>query len=572
MKAFRNQPIITKMRILTAAILIAFILTLLIFFGTYWFWGSKQSMEENTESTARSAAASLDSTLKNIARNFVFIFGTDSFAMEMSDMLDPETEVTRNRVLIQDELMALSSSTPLAVSAMMYDTDNDTVYTLFRDVVIPSRARVLWSSELSSINGIEILPERPSPIRGQDTVIPMVFPITLNFGGATIASDKGEFIAIILLDPEAIHAILPDGIILSAKNGTIITQNTETIAEVPISDGGKISDWIYSYSVSLPFSNIRLTAYADFSARIRSLAGTTATSAVAAIAALIVFAIVFSFLLRRYVTAPIGKLKAAVVDIERGNYKSRASFKGSDELGELRDAISRMGLTIESQIAAIKEEEEKQTKTEMRLLTEQLTPHFLYNTLECIQQEIQNGNNIASSEMTRALSMYLRTVLSYGKETISIKNEIQHDMSYIRIMNGRFRQNISYQHESSPDIQNEEILKMVLQPFIENSVKHGFGVGNGSTWVQQPEITTSFSLTDGRIRIEISDNGRGFDESKFLSIMKGDEGYGHVGIRNTYLRLTKFYGEENVAVLVSSIPYFRSTVTIEVPLMERKED
>ena len=572
MKAFRNQPIITKMRILTAAILIAFILTLLIFFGTYWFWGSKQSMEENTESTARSAAASLDSTLKNIARNFVFIFGTDSFAMEMSDMLDPETEVTRNRVLIQDELMALSSSTPLAVSAMMYDTENDTAYTLFRDVVIPSRARVLWSSELSSINGIEILPERPSPIRGLDTVIPMVFPITLNFGGATIASDKGEFIAILLLDPEAIHAILPDGIILSAKNGTIITQNTETIAEVPISDGGKISDWIYSYSVSLPFSNIRLTAYADFSARIRSLAGTTATSAVAAIAALIVFAIVFSFLLRRYVTAPIGKLKAAVVDIERGNYKSRASFKGSDELGELRDAISRMGLTIESQIAAIKEEEEKQTKTEMRLLTEQLTPHFLYNTLECIQQEIQNGNNIASSEMTRALSMYLRTVLSYGKETISIKNEIQHDMSYIRIMNGRFRQNISYQHESSPDIQNEEILKMVLQPFIENSVKHGFGVGNGSTWVQQPEITTSFSLTDGRIRIEISDNGRGFDESKFLSIMKGDEGYGHVGIRNTYLRLTKFYGEENVAVLVSSIPYFRSTVTIEVPLMERKED
>ncbi len=572
MKAFRNQPIITKMRILTAAILIAFIFTLLIFFCTYWVWGSKQSMEENTENTARSAASSLDSTLKNIARNFVFIFGTDSFAMEMSDMLDSETEVTRNRVIIQDELMALSSSTPLAVSAMMYDTDNDTVYTLFRDVVIPSRARVLWSSELSSINGIEILPERPSPIRGQDTVIPMVFPITLNFGGATIASDKGEFIAILLLDPEALHAILPDGIILSAKNGTIITQNTETIAEVPISDGGKISDWIYSYSVSLPFSNIRLTAYADFSARIRSLAGTTATSAIAAIAALIVFAIVFSFLLRRYVTAPIGKLKAAVVDIERGNYKSRASFKGSDELGELRDAISRMGLTIESQIAAIKEEEEKQTKTEMRLLTEQLTPHFLYNTLECIQQEIQNGNNIASSEMTRALSMYLRTVLSYGKETISIKNEIQHDMSYIRIMNGRFRQNISYQHESSPDIQNEEILKMVLQPFIENSVKHGFGVGNGSTWVQQPEITTSFSLTDGRIRIEISDNGRGFDESKFLSIMKGDEGYGHVGIRNTYLRLTKFYGEENVAVLVSSIPYFRSTVTIEVPLMEQKED
>ena len=172
--------------------------------------------------------------------------------------------------------------------------------------------------------------------------------------------------------------------------------------------------------------------------------------------------------------------------------------------------------------------------------------------------------------MTRALSLYLRTVLSYGSETITIRNEIQHDMSYIRIMNGRFRKDIIYQHRILPELEAEPILKMALQPFIENSIKHGFGIGDDSTWIQQPEIETSFTLSGNTIRIEISDNGRGFDENHFLAIMKGGkEGEGHVGIRNTYLRLIKFYGEENVRISVSSLPFYRSTITIDVPRLPK---
>ncbi len=569
MKAFRNRPIITKTRILMAAILAVFVIMLIASFGIYWILGSRRSMEEETARNAESSASSLDASIRLIAENFTFIFGTDSFALELTDMMDPYSDTTRNRVLIQDELMALSSSSQLAVSALMYDRINDTVYSLFRDVIIPSRARVLWDSELSSLSGIEILPERPSPIRGQNTVIPMVFPITFSYGGATIAKKDGEFTIILLLSPEAVHSMLPENSMLSSRRGLITGEDMGTMRA---EDGGKRDGRLYSYTSTLPYSGLKLTAYEDFSTRLKDFAGTAAVSMIAAIAVILVAAVFIAILLQRYVTTPIGKLKAAVAEIEKGNYDAKAEFPGSDELGELRDAISRMAHTIEQQIAAIREEEEKQTKTEMRLLTEQLTPHFLYNTLECIQQEIQNGNSRSSSEMTRALSTYLRTVLSYGKETISIRNEIQHDMSYIRIMNGRFRKNIIYQHTVSPELQDAEILKMVLQPFIENSVKHGFGIGDESTWVQQPEIMTSFKLTDGRIRMEITDNGKGFDESAFLSIMKGDGGDGHVGIRNTYLRLTTFYGEENVALVVSSIPYFRSTVTIEVPLMEQRKE
>ena len=112
---------------------------------------------------------------------------------------------------------------------------------------------------------------------------------------------------------------------------------------------------------------------------------------------------------------------------------------------------------------------------------------------------------------------------------------------------------------------DERILKMLLQPFIENSIKHGFGITDGSTWVQQPEIVTSFIKDGDWLRISISDNGEGFDEEKFLSIMKRTGNEGHIGVRNTYQRLIRFYGEENVSISVSSIPYYKSEIIITIP-------
>ena len=569
---FSDQPIIRKTRIMTAAVTLAFIAALIFSFGTYWVLGSRRSVEESVSRNAREASVSIDSELRSIAESFVSIFGTEEFSYEMADMTAPNADMTRNRVFLQDELMTLASSNRAIVSALILDCNTGEVYSLFRDAIIASRAQVLWNSELQAMSGIMVLPERPSPIRGQETIIPMAFPLEMRYGCAVISQGRGELVAIVLLSPDFVRSLLPEGGVLADSRGHIITMNGQSEGPLPSYPGASRHGRIFSYAESLPFSGLLASAGADLHEAMRRVFGTAAASITAAVALLIIFVAVFSRMLRRYVTLPIGKLKAAVMKIENGNYSGKADFTGSDELGELRDAISRMAETIERQIGEIREEEEKQTKTEMRLLSEQLTPHFLYNTLECIQQEIQTGNSTASAEMTRALSLYLRTVLSYGSETISIKDEIRHDMSYIRIMNGRFRKDIIYQHTEDAEMQDEQILKMVLQPFIENSIKHGFGIGDVDTWVQQPEISTSFRYTDGRIRIEITDNGKGFDEDELIALMHGEAEGGHIGIRNTYLRLLKFYGEENVAVNVSSIPYFQSSIIIEVPALAGRNE
>ena len=557
MKAFRDRSIITKTRLITAIsmMMIAFILALTLTFGTYWMLGARRTLIQNAEQDGAAAAESIDSLLRTITEDVVAIFGTEDFAIELNSMLSGDEDPIHARIAIQDELMRLATADASILSAVMLNSADHGVYSLFRDAIIPT----LWDSEIRSLSGVSLLPERPSPIRGQGDIIPLAFPMAARFGGIEISSGRSDIIAVALLSADTINSLLPEGGALYNEKGQRITGAEEQT-------GGRV----YSCTIILPFSGLSITVSRDIYAGFLDLLETALASLLAALLISVLIAVFFSRMLRRYVTLPIGKLKDSVKEIENGNYSVKAGFQGNDELGDLRDAISRMATTIENQIEEIKEEEEKQTRTEMRLLSEQLTPHFLYNTLECIQQEIQTGNSKASSEMTRALSLYLRTVLSYGSETITIRNEIQHDMSYIRIMNGRFRKDIIYQHRILPELEAEPILKMVLQPFIENSIKHGFGIGDDSTWIQQPEIETSFTLSGNTIRIEISDNGRGFDENHFLAIMKGGkEGEGHVGIRNTYLRLIKFYGEENVRISVSSLPFYRSTITIDVPRLPK---
>ena len=566
MKAFRNQPIIRKTKILTTAVTLVFALSLIITFGTYWLLGARRGVETGAQNQSATASAAIDRTIKTITEGFVAAFGTEEFSTEVYEMSKPESDPIHNRIRVQNELLTLSASDPAVLSALMINTATGEIYSLFRDSLIPSHSPAITKIGSENCKGITLLRERQSPIRGQGKTLPLIFPIEYQNSMAKISSGSGEFIVVALISADWVHSILPEDSVLVNNQGIIVTGMQGT--HIPLSDGGFEKHGYYIYKETLPFSHASIVTRTNLAQSFLTLASTAISSLFASAVILIAISFGFSMMLKRYVTSPVRKLKETVREIERGNYSAKADFTGSDELGALRDAISRMGHTIEFQIEEIKEEQEKQLRTEMQLLSEQLTPHFLYNTLECIQQEIQTDNRSASAEMTRALSLYLRTVLSYGNETITVRDEIQHDMAYIRIMNGRFRKEINFRHEESQGILDSRVLKMILQPFIENSIKHGFGITDGSTWVQQPEIVISFIAEGEKLRISITDNGKGFDESYFMQLMKSKENVGHIGIRNTYQRLIRFYGEENVAITVSSIPYYSSEIVITVPLKQ----
>ena len=272
--------------------------------------------------------------------------------------------------------------------------------------------------------------------------------------------------------------------------------------------------------------------------------------------------------MKHFVAAPVVRLHSIVEAIADGRYDSQAHFSTHDELGELLEAINTMYSTINTQKEQIKEKEALKYRMELKLMTEQINPHFLYNTLEVIQAEVNRKNNATATSMIQSLADYLRISLSGGADVISISNELRHVSAYVNIMNQRFGQTILFLHKVDPSLGNVKILKTILQPLVENSIRHGFGIDSPGIPVSVPTIEIVFAWLSAEIlQICVIDNGGGFDPEKLRSLMTSSqpaESQHHVGISNVYHRLITFYGEENVEISMESIPYYLNSIEIQI--------
>ena len=142
----------------------------------------------------------------------------------------------------------------------------------------------------------------------------------------------------------------------------------------------------------------------------------------------------------------------------------------------------------------------------------------------------------------------------------SVANEIDHAAAYIRIINRRLNTKISYKSEFSPSIADFKIPKVMIQPMIENAIKHGFdNCMPNNPIIVQPSILVAITDTgDGNISICVTDNGKGMDKEKVFEIISSPEKSGHIGLQNIYNRLKLYF--ETVNINIESIPYYKNTI------------
>jgi two-component system sensor histidine kinase YesM len=281
----------------------------------------------------------------------------------------------------------------------------------------------------------------------------------------------------------------------------------------------------------------------------------------------LLFIMILSFLLSFFITKPLKKLMDSLRDIETGSYLEKIPIHSHDEIEQLNDAIDSMYRTIQKQIERIKQEETLKYNAQMQLLSEQMNPHFLYNALEFINMEIVSSHNDNASLMICNLGNYLRTGLAYGENFMPISKEVEHAVSYINIMSYRFSQSIQVTTQIPDYLSDRPIMKCILQPLVENSLKHGFKIGTSGGFPLLPLITISASLTDDALELAVTDNGAGIDieraEQSLQRQHKNSDGSGHVGLSNVYLRLSSYYTEADITF--SSVPFFENKVTVRLP-------
>lgn len=263
-------------------------------------------------------------------------------------------------------------------------------------------------------------------------------------------------------------------------------------------------------------------------------------------------------------TTPIKALLEQVGKVRAGRYDLALVTKYQDEMRTLDEALCDMGDTIRRQMEDIRQTEKKRLDAEMAALSEQINPHFLYNTLECIHWETLVGNTDTAANMLESLGTFLRLSLNQGQALLSLPQSLRHTQQYIQIMGHRFSSNIHFSYSIPAPFAGLMLPRMVLQPLAENAILHGFGIQGTDMGIADPTIRVQVSREGAFIHLTMSDNGKGFDVKQTRQCMAA-ENTGHVGLNNVHSRLVHCFGADT-RIALSSVPYYQNTVTLILPI------
>ena len=260
---------------------------------------------------------------------------------------------------------------------------------------------------------------------------------------------------------------------------------------------------------------------------------------------LIFLAIIFSNTLSKRLQMLTKKMK----EVMDGDLKIKYKVYGNDEIGVLDDNFNNMINRLNKLINENYVQKIEKREAQLNSLQAQLNPHFLYNTLESINSIASVYNCIEICNISQKLGEMFRYNINSGKsEFVTVKDEILHIKNYEYIQKIRFDDKFEILYDISEEIYNSYVLKFILQPIVENCMKHGFK-GNKDTL----HIKISAYLDDNTLVIDITDDGVGINEEKVKYLIayineKDDNIIGNrkksIGIKNVNLRLKLCFGDE----------------------------
>jgi two-component system sensor histidine kinase YesM len=269
-------------------------------------------------------------------------------------------------------------------------------------------------------------------------------------------------------------------------------------------------------------------------------------------------AVLFNVFFVNRVAKSIIKVVRKMRLVEQGLLDIRVSAQGKDETVLLANSFNSMVERIGNLLSEVRREQDRKQHAEMMLMQAQIKPHFLFNTLESINALAAQNEGAKIMLMVRRLSNLLRTSMHHSEE-IGIKQEVEHVRSYLEIQKYRFEELFSYELHVPEEAMQYTILKLTLQPLVENSIQHGFdGYGDG-----QGVISIDVTVQPHALVIMVSDNGIGMSREV---LQKLGEGYNPsrktrdeaelgerrgLGIRNVADRLRIHYGP-NYGMMICS--------------------
>lgn len=269
-----------------------------------------------------------------------------------------------------------------------------------------------------------------------------------------------------------------------------------------------------------------------------------------------------------FFTQDIGELNKGVVQFaEVPESFIPLQTASGDEVGQLAQGVTNMSQRILEMMQQQKDNERNKRSLEFQALQAQINPHMIYNTLNTITYlaDLQNVPNI--QEVSSSFAALLKSLSNTSCEFITITEELHCLNAYIAIKKYQLVNEPSVQFEVDDDALDCSILKLMLQPIVENAITHAF---DSSIW--EPQLLISIHCVDKELTIEIKDNGKGMNSNTVRQVMEGNVHPGssflRIGVRNVIERLQLQYGS-NAGLEISSTPNIGTVVRIHLPATTR---
>ncbi|MCM8710333.1 histidine kinase [Clostridium sp. SYSU_GA19001] len=259
--------------------------------------------------------------------------------------------------------------------------------------------------------------------------------------------------------------------------------------------------------------------------------------------------------LRNVLLVPLKRILKAMKRIHEGNLDFRIErYNTSDEFIMVNETFNKMIDQIHDLRISVYEEQLSKQKMELQHLQLQVNPHFFLNSLNIIYSLAQTKKYELIQEMTLSLVKYFRYMFRSNMELVFLKEELQHVKNYIHIQKLRFPNSLTYEIEAEENLLEVQVPPLVVQNFVENSVKYGVTLDE-SIHISVKVINYVYQQKQF-MKIIISDTGRGFPDDILQELRAGhrlasNEGK-HIGVWNVQRRLELLYGQE------ASIKFFNN--------------
>ena len=356
-----------------------------------------------------------------------------------------------------------------------------------------------------------------------------------------------------------------DMLISQIKGGSLVTQNEATLDEIRTITS-LFSDIMQDFIVT----EIEAANQTNQSLRNTSIILTTIQIIITILA--IIISINSFITVSAAIQKPISDMEKLSTKVSNGDLTARIDIPHVNELNTLAENLNTMAGQIDLLIQKNMEEQKNFQKAEMKALQAQITPHFLYNTFDTIVWLAEEEHTEEVVRITKAFSDFLRISLSRGHEWITISQELEHIKNYLTIQKIRYADILNYSIDADEALMDVKMIKLVLQPLIENAIYHGIKNKRGRGKLKVSAHFTNDSRTF--VCFTVEDNGAGFTEERLGQVRnelrtgaQDSEKLSSVyGLYNVNKKLKLYYGENTEGLLIESEAGKGSKISFTIPV------